>query len=401
MFRSTIYGVIVLLIVVVNVFAQEFRWTEPVPVDILNTPANERYLYLSTDGNILLWNAQGAICMSRWNGDWWEPREILPEPVNSDGLEEAIAITPDHSFFYWVSWREGGMGGWDIWRCSWDEETNIFGEAELLGENVNSYAYEWSIGFTPDGKRMYFSSNTPYKNGQNGYGSDDIWYCDWDSTINDWGLAYNVGMSVNTSGDDYSPYIIRNGSMLDYILFFTSNDHHDLPEYYGHIDIFYADWDGNSWNQVHNIGEPINSPTFDGEQCLTQSGCVMYFIAPENRDPSGNGDIYVSYKVSSAIKEEQTDTTSKLNIRVYPNPYNNSCKIQVDSDELLNNLQLRIYDIQGKEVKNLGKKYSQNTNEIFWDGTNNAGVKISSGVYFINCLLNDTVVEKKAISLIK
>lgn len=382
--------------------AQTGYWSEPVPVPEISTTGGETYPFISADGNILLWNAQGTICMSHWNGTSWNPREILPEPVNDTaGLENASAITPDHRFIYWVSWRPGDHGGWDIWRCSWDENTNTFGVAECLGGNVNSEYYEWGMCFTPDGQRMYFLSNVHFKNGQYGQGDMDIWYCDWDSTLGDWGLPSNIGRPVNAASLEDTPHynLINIGNTPR--LYFCSDWGHGVPGWQGSLEIFYATWDGQHWSDVTNVGVPINSPVEDESPCLTPDGGTMYFVTRENRVPYAIKHIMVSHWKISDIEETPANNDTLPEIDLFPNPSNLTLSIRFDASICKYPLELRIYDINGKEVKNLGKYESGNCYSIKWGGRTNSGVRVTSGVYFLKVQGENNKVLKKSFSFIK
>ena len=65
----------------------------------------------------------------------------------------------------------------------------------------------------------------------------------------------------------------------------------------------------------------------------------------------------------------------------YPNPFNSSTTILVDLPEP-SNLELKIYDILGREVKTLfsGSKL-QGQHLFFWYGNDNYGSRVASGVY--------------------
>lgn len=79
------------------------------------------------------------------------------------------------------------------------------------------------------------------------------------------------------------------------------------------------------------------------------------------------GDVAMSYKLSQN----------------YPNPFNPSTKIQfsIPSQDFVN---LSIYDIHGRLVKVLidQAQYSPGVYSVEWNGTNNSGQKVASGVYF-------------------
>jgi hypothetical protein len=66
----------------------------------------------------------------------------------------------------------------------------------------------------------------------------------------------------------------------------------------------------------------------------------------------------------------------------YPNPFNPTTTISFDVAES-SNVRLTIYDSTGKEVRILTRETkSPGSYSVLWDGTNKAGQKIASGVYF-------------------
>ncbi len=65
----------------------------------------------------------------------------------------------------------------------------------------------------------------------------------------------------------------------------------------------------------------------------------------------------------------------------YPNPFNpvTNIKFEIPSSQ---NVLIRIYNLNGKEIKTLINEYKEpGLYEIKWDGTNDYGQKVSSGVY--------------------
>lgn len=391
-----------ILAIIGSALAQTGYWSEPVPVPELNDPSGEGYPFISTDGTIMLLITRGGISMSHSNGSSWGTPILLPQTINSpDGLERASAITPDHRHMYWVSWREGGMGGWDIWRCNWDESTNTFGVAECLGENVNSEYYEWGMCFTPDGQRMYFLSNVYFKNGQYGHGDMDVWYCDWDSTLGDWGLPYNIGRPVNAASLEDTPHynLINVGNTPR--LYFCSDWGHGVPGWQGSLEIFYATWDGQRWGNVTNVGSPINSPVEDESPCLTPDGRTMYFITRENRVPYAIKHLMVSRWEISDIEENSNNNDTLPEINLFPNPSNLMLSIEIKAKSINCQFELMIYDINGKEVKNFGKYESGKCHSIRWDGRTNSGDRVTSGVYFLKVRDENNAVFKKSFSFIK
>jgi hypothetical protein len=73
----------------------------------------------------------------------------------------------------------------------------------------------------------------------------------------------------------------------------------------------------------------------------------------------------------------------------YPNPFNNSTTIPFTLGRSAE-VQLAIYDLQGRTIKNLvHKKYSKGLHQVIWNGSDMQGYPASSGIYFIRMLVSD------------
>ena len=84
-----------------------------------------------------------------------------------------------------------------------------------------------------------------------------------------------------------------------------------------------------------------------------------------------------------------------LTIRIYPNPTKNSSEI---SFTLANpeTITLKIFNITGQKVYSLVDAYkSAGTHKIFWNGTDDSGVEVQSGVYFIKLATDNLSISKK------
>ena len=80
----------------------------------------------------------------------------------------------------------------------------------------------------------------------------------------------------------------------------------------------------------------------------------------------------------------------------YPNPFNPKTHIQFNlaHDELLN---LQVYDVSGRLVNSLisNSLYSAGYHTILWNGTNNKGANVPSGVYFYKLIGENQTLTKK------
>jgi len=83
----------------------------------------------------------------------------------------------------------------------------------------------------------------------------------------------------------------------------------------------------------------------------------------------------------------------------YPNPFNPVTTIQF-SLARKGTVELTIYDVKGRRVKNLlSDKLEAGRHTITWDGRNERGQVVTSGVYFYRLDTNDKTVSRKMVLL--
>ncbi len=112
-----------------------------------------------------------------------------------------------------------------------------------LSDESSMFAHPaWS----PDGSRLYFSSDMP-----GGKGGMDLWYIRRNGTT--WELPpVNMGSMINSVGDDVFPSMKGNDT-----LFFAS----DAQITFGGLDILYTVRDSmGTWNRPYPFGLPAEQP---------------------------------------------------------------------------------------------------------------------------------------------
>ncbi|MEJ2506666.1 MAG: lamin tail domain-containing protein, partial [Ignavibacteriaceae bacterium] len=138
----------------------------------------------------------------------------------------------------------------------------------------------------------------------------------------------------------------------------------------------------------------IDSITF-GLQ-LTDVSYGRYPDAENNWDylsPSpGTGNILSDVKNEFIPKD--------FSLTAYPNPFNPSTTIRYQIPEL-NNVHIEIFDLLGKRIwfKNMGEQQAGKY-EIHWNGTNQNGVNVSSGMYLLR-IESGTLNQNYKLMLIK
>ena len=209
----------------------------------------------------------------------------MPDPFNKnfENNQGAVSITIDNNQLYvticeglncdiWVSYNENG---------EWSPLKN-------LGPSINGRrSWESQPSISSDGKMLFFSSIRP---GNIGFELDDdkthtsdIWYSVKDENGN-WLPAKNLGPTINTTGNEKSPFIHSDSKTL----YFSSDGHYGIGGY----DIFYSKLLPNGkWSEPKNIGYPINTENDEIGFIVSTNGKKAFFSSNKLSDSKG-WDIY-------------------------------------------------------------------------------------------------------------
>ncbi len=152
-------------------------WQKIVPLPEMINKKFEHAASVSADGNTLFFVRQESkeentdIYMVRKlpNGNWGDPQK-LSDKINSPFNEDFPYLSTDGQTLYFSSEGHNTMGGYDLFKSHWNQEDNTWSEAENLGYPVNTTDDDRSISLTPDNRVGYISAMRP-----NGIGDLDLY----------------------------------------------------------------------------------------------------------------------------------------------------------------------------------------------------------------------------------
>jgi len=212
----------------------------------INSPNNDYSGVISGNSGMMVWAASKtfyeAVYMSvREENQWGTPVLITPQIV-SDGDLFPTGLNFDGTSLLLV--KVDKRGNSDIWISHYNGST--WGAAEPISGEINSGANEEHASFSPDGSRIYFSSDK-----RGGEGGLDLWYSE-KQVDETWGNPVNMGDRINTDKDETSVFIAPTGERL----LFASKGHFNMGGY----DIFRCELqEDQNWSQPTNIGYPLNT----------------------------------------------------------------------------------------------------------------------------------------------
>ncbi len=163
--------------------------------------------------------------------------------------------------------------------------------------------------------------------------------------------------------------------------------------------------DSTSWEWSEFLNDTIGTPRY-------------YYVSLPPRDMDGDGKrevvigslqrpdstrgFFIVFESDVAVKvqAEGEILTGYYLAQNYPNPFNPTTWIEfvLPKDEFVT---LKVYTLDGREVKTLieNKLYSAGRHRISWDGTDNVGGKVASGVYIYRIEAGKFKASKKMLFL--
>jgi hypothetical protein len=256
--------------------------------DSVNTTMDEYWPSVTADGSSIFFtrevrrataygrDRQEDFYMSTMIDTVWGGARTVGAPLNTAGNEGAGSIASDgRSMYFTACDREDGLGRCDIYYTTlegnrWTAGTNI-------SSPVNSRYWESQPSLSADGRMLFFVSNRP-----GGIGGMDLWYS-IRKTNGTWSSPVNPGESLNSKGDEFSPFIYFDGRTL----YFSSNGRKS----FGGFDIFSSVLQpDSSWSEPENLGPSINTPSDETGLIISATGRKAYFSS--TIDKSRGKDIY-------------------------------------------------------------------------------------------------------------
>ena len=250
--------------------------------DSINSPASEYFPTVSIQDSLFLFMRRKNLSRedfyaSNMGVHGFSAAIPLSDTLNFAAKKGSMSLSADlQTLYYAADYAEQGYGRYDIYkvqRSAWG-----WSKPKNLGQRINSDFWDSAPSIAPDGNSIYFASNRP-----DGYGGIDI-YVSFKNEKGFWEEAINLGPSINTKGDDQTPFIHADNQSL----YFSSNGRLG----FGGSDIYLArkKIDG-SWTTPVNLGYPINTYDNEGSIAVASNGANAY-IASDRADSRGELDIY-------------------------------------------------------------------------------------------------------------
>ncbi|MBC7448394.1 MAG: PD40 domain-containing protein [Hymenobacteraceae bacterium] len=210
------------------------------------------------------------------DGGKWSVAKNLGKPLNSEGHDATVGISPDGQKL--LTYLQNNAG--DIYECTL--EGAVWSAPEPLSRKINTGEHESSASYAPDGNSLFFVSN---KEDGGTQGMHDIYQIGLNTGKGKGKAqeAVNLGPTINTRYNEEAVFMHPDGKTM----YFSSEGHNTMGGY----DIFKSVYEKGKWSVPENLGWPINTPDDDVFFVLSASGRHGYYSSARP-DGLGSRDIY-------------------------------------------------------------------------------------------------------------
>jgi outer membrane protein OmpA-like peptidoglycan-associated protein len=217
----------------------------------------------------------------------WMKAEALPYPINQDFNNGIVSITPDNNTMMLINQYDqdgNGSGGQGFSITSRTSDGWSLPQDVEIEDYYNNSSYVESY-LSANGKVLVITCERDDTMGDiENEDTRDIYVC-FRKEDGTWTAPKNLGPSVNTTGDETSPFLAADNKTL----FFSTNGYPG----YGSNDIYVSrrlDDSWTNWSKPENLGMGINTPNWDAYFTIPASGEYAYLVSYKNS--IGEGDVF-------------------------------------------------------------------------------------------------------------
>jgi len=196
---------------------------------------------------------------------------------------------------------------------------------------------------------------------------------------NDWTVPQNISNLNNYTGPP-KIRILKNGTPIS---FFESGG----QLYYSFLNG--SQWQTNQWELNLSVGVYF-------DLAIDQQNHLHLVVA--GNSTLHIGDIYYTEgSVTTGMHPITGSVPNDIHVYApYPNPFNSEVVTSISVERTMH-VGLKVYDLIGKEVINLihSKTYLPGVYQIRWNGTNQNGKEVSSGIYYLVFKAKGQIISRK------
>ena len=149
------------------------------------------------------------------------------------------------------------------------------------------------------------------------------------------------------------------------------------------------------WTFEFGSGDTLK---LDFSVIVTSAGSMAFtytFTAPSLSEP-----VVLDFTYTTGVSIDDPPSSEKIFLKNSPNPFSESTTISFNLENAAHRgAEINIYNLQGKRVKTYN--IIPEMNSITWNGTDEKGIALPSGVYLYTISLDNKITKTEKLLLLK
>ncbi|MFC2096454.1 TolB family protein [Bacteroidota bacterium] len=224
------------------------------------------------------------------------PEIFAPDFISTNLTDWTLTFMPDgREAYYTVQ----GLNNYNHLVCV-KEKNGAWKEPEFASFTTPKHHADPFI--TSDGKKMFFWSNRPPKEGDAPTNNSDIWMVE--RINNAWGIPIRLDSIINTDHWQIFPTVSKKGN-----LYFSCN----YDDSKGSFDIYMSEFIDCKYTKPINLGDSINTTFLEHEPYIAPDESYIIFCSDRHAPQTTNWDLYISFKRKDGNWSKAINMGDKIN----------------------------------------------------------------------------------------
>jgi hypothetical protein len=197
-----------------------------------------------------------------------------------------------------------------------------------------------------------------------------------------------VTVTYANGGEEFAP-----GDPIDIQWVATDNNTVDS------VSIYYSENAGGDFTLIAS-SEPNDSIYTWTAPDISSDSCLVRVVAYDAALLTGEDVSDAVFAIKTISTDDELPAASWALSQNFPNPFNPTTTIHYNVKAGGGQVSLRVFDVSGRVVRTLvDGRQSEGSKSVTWNGTNDRGQRVASGIYFYRMIAPDFSQTKKMVLL--
>ncbi len=185
----------------------------------------------------------------------------------------------------------------------------IFEKEGVIEKETASFSGQFKdleSALSPDNLKLYFASNRPIHPDSTNAKDMDIWMVERNSLNEAWSNPKNLGVIINTTGEEFYPSIAENGN-----LYFTA----EREDSKGKEDIYVSRLEEGTYSIPISLSDSINTSGYEFNAFIAPDESYLLFSGYNRADGFGSADLYISHQDKNGNWSKASNLGASVNTK--------------------------------------------------------------------------------------